>query len=83
MTMEAHHSNNLPSEEPRPKLKTLKDYNAYIKKLDFEKLSIKDKEWLEETYNKLINKVEEQHHHPESPANIVPTDKTVPKSTML
>lgn len=49
---------------PEKTFETLKDYNNFVKTLDLKKLTSSEKEWLEDQYNGLIEKIEDDYHLP-------------------
>ena len=46
----------------KPELKTLTQYNNYVKTLDLAQISPEDKRWLETRYNKLVDAMDAKYH---------------------
>ena len=46
----------------KPELKTLNQYNNYVKTLDLAQISADDKRWLETKYNKLVDALDAKYH---------------------
>ncbi len=49
-------------ETEQPVITTLKEYTAYVKKVDVKKLSDREKLWLEEQYNKIVDGIDRTFH---------------------
>lgn len=54
------------NDKEKPQLKTLKDYNNYVASIDVATLNKKDKIWLTEQYNNIIEKMDQTYHKVEN-----------------
>ena len=68
-SLTAHNQDNILFKEKKPTFETLKDYNEYVKTIDFKELNAEDKLWLEEQYNELIKKVDMKFHNTKQATN--------------
>ncbi len=68
---------NAINKTPKPELKTLKAYNAYVKTIDLTKASAADKAWLEHKYNSLVDAMDQKYHN-KSKEDLCVNNKTQP-----
>ncbi len=68
---------NNPTDEEKPTLTSLKDYNKYVKTLDFDTLTEEEKKWLTDQYNEIIKKLEAKHHTPQKAEPVQPVGQVM------